>query len=230
MISRPFLMLFSLVLVLSGCITPPQKPIDMDKNAMSPGSGKIGVALADLPKIDTHIYGAGCLLCYGIAASAMEPLTNHAQTLPYESIPDLPSGIVDLLKKKGLDAVVINEKIIVKNLAESDASVPNMAQRDFRPLRKKYSVDRLLLVEVNTLGFLRRYSNYIPVMDPQAYIKGAGFIVNLHSNMYEWYMPIEIQKSADKNWDEPPSFPGLSNAYFQVLELSKDAYTRPFVN
>jgi hypothetical protein len=31
-------------------------------------------------------------------------------------------------------------------------------------------------------------------------------------------------KSAESTWDEAPTFPGLTNAYYQALELAKDAF------
>jgi hypothetical protein len=55
-------------------------------------------------------------------------------------------------------------------------------------------------------------------------------MVNLSNNEYELYVPLLVQKSADGAWDEAPKFPGLTNAYYQVLELSKDAILSPFAN
>jgi hypothetical protein len=43
-------------------------------------------------------------------------------------------------------------------------------------------------------------------------------------------MPVELAKGSDGPWDESPSFPGLTNAYFQVLEMGKDAFLKPFNN
>jgi len=37
-----------------------------------------------------------------------------------------------------------------------------------------------------------------------------------------------MQEGADGAWDEPPNFPGLTNAYFQALELGMEDFLRPF--
>jgi len=113
-------------------------------------------------------------------------------------------------------------------LSDYGTKGPNIAKKDFSALQKKYKVDRLLVIEIASLGFVRTYSAYIPTSDPKGVLQGSGYIVNLNSNTYEWYLPVNISKSADKNWDEPPKFPGLTNAYFQVLELGKDAFLQPF--
>ena len=83
------------------------------------------------------------------------------------------------------------------------------------------------MIDITALGFTRTYSAYIPTSDPKALLRGAGYIVNLNNNTYEWYMPVIITKSADKNWDEPTKFPGLTNAYFHALELGKDRFFEP---
>lgn len=61
-----------------------------------------------------------------------------------------------------------------------------------------------------------------------AVVSGEGYLVNLNSNVLEWYLPINISKGADGNWDEAPKFPGLTNAYFQAIELGKEAIKKPF--
>lgn len=222
--------LIAVSLLLGGCITAPQLPIGLSPDTLSAKSGRVGVAMTVLPKVNTYLPGASCLLCIATAEAANSALTTHAQTLPYEDLPKIKNELADTLRKKGVDAVVISEPIDLEKLGSSDKDGPNMARKDFTPFRTKYSIDKLLLIDITSLGFLRTYSAYFPTSDPKAYQQGAGSMVNLKTNVYEWYMPVSINKSADKNWDEPPKFPGLSNAYFQVLELSKDAYLKPFKN
>jgi hypothetical protein len=59
-------------------------------------------------------------------------------------------------------------------------------------------------------------------------LSGVGYMVNLSRNSYDWYLPVHIQKSADGVWDEPAKYPGLTNAYFQTLELARDSFLKPF--
>lgn len=222
--------LMAVSLLLGGCIAAPQLPIGYTPETLSVKSGRVGVAMTPLPKVNTQFPGASCLLCIAAAEAANASLTTHAQTLPYEDLPKLSSQLADTLRKKGVDAMVIPEPIDTSKLASSDKDGPNIARRDFGPLKTKYTIDKLLLIDITAIGFLRTYSAYFPTSDPKAYLQGVGSLVNLKTNTYEWYMPVNINKSADKSWDEPPNFPGLSNAYFQVLELSKDAYMQPFKN
>lgn len=86
------------------------------------------------------------------------------------------------------------------------------------------------MIDITGLGIHRTYASYIPSSDPRATVTGASYIVNLNNNTYEWYLPLAIMKSSDNKWDEPPKFPGLTNAYFQALEIAKDSIVKPLSN
>jgi hypothetical protein len=219
------------VLAFAGCSTPPQRPVAFNAGSLSaPQGNRIGVAMTPLPKVDTHLPGADCLLCLAAASLANSSLTAHARTLPYEDLPKLKDEVAQLLRKRGAQQVsVIAEDVDVEALPGAKGQGPDLAVKDFSSLQKKYDVDKLLIIDVRTLGFQRYYKAYIPSGDPRALLQGAGYLVNLSNNTYEWYSTVHVSRGAEGKWDEPPKFPGLTNAYFQVIELAKERYTQPFV-
>jgi hypothetical protein len=214
--------------LLGGCATKPQSSVPLSSELLSSKSAKIGVAMTALPKVDTAFPGAGCLLCMAAASLANQSLTAHFQTLPQDDLARLKADMVKALRAKGLDASAIDEPLDLKNLPSLSSSQPNFATKDFSSLKAKYKIDKLLVIEITSLGATRNYSAYIPTSDPKAVVSGTGYIVNLSSNALEWVKYVNIQKSADQKWDEPPKFPGLTNAYFQAIELSRDGFTKPF--
>lgn len=52
-------------------------------------------------------------------------------------------------------------------------------------------------------------------------------MVDVDTNAYHWYLPINLHLSAEGEWKEPPTFPGLTNAYYQVLEKLRDMVLEP---
>ena len=86
----------------------------------------------------------------------------------------------------------------------------------------QYGIDHLLLVETGGMGFERPFSAYVPTAEPRAWVAGSVTMIKLPENRLEWYEPVQIRKSADGAWDEPPSFPGLTSAYYQAIEEFKD--------
>ncbi len=216
--------------LLSGCATVMQEPIQLTANTFGSKGDRIGVAMTSLPKVDTHMPGANCLLCIAAASIANAKLTDHTRTLPYEDLPKLKNDMAELLRKNGANVMVIADSIDIKALPDYSTKGQNIAKKDFSSLKKKYDIDKLAIIDITTLGMRRTYSSYFPTSDPKGVLQGTGYIVNLNNNAYEWYLPVDVTKSADKNWDEPPKFPGLTNAYFQALEIGKDSFLKPFTN
>lgn len=221
--------LATIVILLSGCVTPPQTPIGLTQDTFTSKANRIGVAMTTLPKADTHLPGAGCLLCLAAASLANSTLTTYVQTLPQEDLANLKNEVANVLRKKGMEVTVIADSLNLDSLPEFGTKSPNIALKDFSSLQKKYNIDKLLVIDITMVGMIRTYANYFPTSDPKGVVQGAGYIVNLSNNVYEWYSPVNVQKGADKNWDEPPKFPGLTNAYFQAIETSKDKFMSPLL-
>ena len=217
-----------LAVLISGCNTLSHTPVPIDTASLGSQMGRVGVAMTKLPKVDVSLTGASCLLCMAVASAANSTLTTYAQTLPYDDLPKLKDMLAEQLRKKGSNVIIIDEDIDVKALDNVKSETPNAARKNFSPLQKKYNIDRLTVISIGSLGFVRTYSSYFPTSDPKATIERTGFLVNLATNTYEWFLPVNVTRSADKNWDEPPKFPGLTNAYFQIIELGKDAFLKPF--
>lgn len=214
----------SLVIFLGGCVTPPQQFVQLDLKMLDAKSGKVGVAMAVLPPVDTFFPGANCLLCLAAASAANSTLTTYAQTLPRDDLSKIKDTVADLMRKKGMIITVIEEGINMESLSDVSNPGKNVARKDFSPLRKKYDIDKLVVIDIKALGFIRTYSAYFPTSEPKGYLNGAGYIVNLSNNTYDWYLPVSVSRSPGATWDEPPKFPALTNAYFQVLEMGKDAF------
>jgi hypothetical protein len=215
------------VLLLGACAST-QRSIPLSYDALTAKPTRVGVALANVPPPDTTFPGANCLLCYGAASIANQSLTAFAKTLPSDDLMSLPDDIAQRLRAKGVAATAITERIDLAKLSGIRGAGTNVAKYDFAALGAKYGVEKLIVLEVTTLGFTRSYSMYTPISDPVGAVYGTGYMVDVRSNTYEWYQPIRGTKSADGPWDEPPKYPGLANAYFQAIESSKDQVMQSF--
>ncbi len=213
--------------VLAGCATKPQNPVAMNAAAALKPEVRIGVAMTALPKADTFFPGAGCLLCYAAASVANNSLTGVAHSLPSDELALVKVQMMEAVTKKGGQAVLIDEAVDLKTFPELANWEQNRPRRDFSRLRDKYKIDKLLLIQIDSLGFQRNYSAYIPTSDPRAWVHGAGSLVDLGSQRLEWWQPIDVVKASSGKWDEPPKYPGLTNAYFQAIELTKDRLLNP---
>jgi hypothetical protein len=218
--------------LLAGCAAPVQLPVNLAPDYFAPGKakpGRVGVVMAELPKPDTQFPGAGCLLCIALANGVHSALNTEVQSFSTAELKPLPADLVALLKKRGMDAVLIAEPLKLADLPDLGASDPvNKARKNFAALKAKHQIDRLLVVDFTALGVWRSYSAYVPTAVPRAVLVGSASMVDLSTHALEWYLPLDVSRAADGNWDEPPKFPGLSNAYYQVLETGMDMVRKPF--
>jgi hypothetical protein len=224
---RISLILAIAALILGGCATP-QHPVELVKETLTPQSGKIGIAMGQIPKVDTYFPGVSCLLCLITTSIANAKLTAHAQTLSGEDLLKLKGEISSLLGERGIQAQIIKETIDIQTLPDFKSQETNIARKDFTAFRAKYNIDKLIVIAINGLGFVRTYRGHFPTSDPQGVFEGIGYMVDLASNRYEWYWPVSIIKSAQGEWDEPPQFSNLTNAYFRAMDVGKKIFMQPF--
>ena len=209
---------------LAACQTAPQNPIALTKDKLAAQQGRVAVAMR-VPSTDLYLPGANCLLCIGVAVAANSSLNDYAKTLKSDELVQVRTEVVEMMRKKGIDAVAIDGNLDLDKLPDLEHT-PNMATKDFKPVAKGF--DHIVVINVQQLGFVRTYSGYIPTSDAKATVEGFVFMVDLKTNAYEWFDHLDITRSADGKWDEGPAYPGLTNAYFQAIEQAKDRIKAPF--
>ncbi len=209
---------------LAACETVPQGRIELTKDVLAAQKGRVGVAIS-APEPGLYLPGAACLLCIGAAKIANSSLNEYATTLKADEMLAVRTEIVELMRKKGIDATAINGQLELDKLPDRTLAT-NMASKDYSSVGKGF--DHLVVINVQQLGFVRTYSSYIPTSDPKATVGAFVFMVNLKTNAYEWWEHVQITRSAEGAWNEKPAFPGLTNAYFQAIEQAKDQIKSPF--
>lgn len=218
--------LLPLIILLSGCATKPQPPISLAGDYFATRSDRIGVAMSEIPKPDTSFPGTSCLLCIASAAVANSSMTSAVQGWPTEDLKPLKAELVDALKARGQQAVPIDEPLNMGGIPDRKDAEPGFARKDYSSLKTGSNVDRLLVVNLRALGAWRNYSAYVPTGAPRAVFQAEAYIVDLATHKLDWYESFDLTRMAEGSWDEPPKFPGLTNAHFQVMEEGKDAIKR----
>lgn len=208
--------------VLTGCGATPPPVISLQSNFFSEQSiktNKVGVHLI-VPTPNTHFYGANCLLCIATVSVANSSLTDHIRTLSKDDMADIGDKIVAALVKKGMDAKLLESMPPFKDL-EKFKNDNNYARKDFRGFKEQYDVDKLIVIDITRLGVYRTYANYFPTSDPLGSVAGSIYMIDLETNRYEMYKTIVNNIATDGDWDEPPTFPGVTNSYYQAIENAK---------
>lgn len=213
--------------LLVACGTVPQQPVALKDGALATRTDRIGVAMTKIPKPDTLFPGANCLLCLGVASAANKSMTDAVNKWTTDELASLAPELVGMLKGRGLQVVQLDAPLEVDKLPAAKVSAPGLADRDYSSLKAAAGIDRLLVVKWTATGVWRNYASYVPTGAPRAVVVGTASLVNLADNKLEWYAPIQVERNAEGEWDEPPKFSGLNNAFYQAIELAKDQVKKP---
>jgi len=172
--------------------------------------------------------GADCLLCIAAAALNHTDLRAHVGKLPLEDLPKLKQMLAEKLARRGIKVKVIDEPLKIGDIPKVSTEDDLRAKRDFTVFAKRNEVDRVLVLDLRQIGVERNYQVYVPVAPPRAVVRGEAYLVNTSNGQYEWFHKIDVVRTPSGEWSEPPQFPGLTNAYFEALEVAKDELLKPF--
>lgn len=213
------IVLLSVAVILAACGSTPQPTVSLPSNTVKADQLNVGfVYIGPQEKATTHINGAACLLCYAVASGLTSSLDTHLENNIAE---DELDGIRGLVRDKysALYASVtdLTLPMEIKKLKKFKGGI-GFAQRDFSALKEQLGVDVLVILDISEHGAFRSFSNYIPNGDPQGYVNGLLYAVDLQDNRYIQYQSLRTTVQPPGDWDEPPTFPGVTTSYFQAVE------------
>ncbi|UTM58488.1 hypothetical protein L4174_006510 [Photobacterium sp. CCB-ST2H9] len=215
------IVIFCFALFLSACAVTPQPAVQLDKNLLSKDM-KIGVVyIQPADKPTTHIFGASCLLCYGVASALTSDLDTHLEsTLTNEELDKIKDLVLSEYASNSNQVKLVDLGMNIEDLKDSDKGL-GYAQKDFTNLKQTMNLDVLVVLQISQHGAYRSFSNYFPNTDPQGYVRGLLYAVDLNTNAYVQYLEINEKVQPKGNWDEPMSFPSVTMSYYQAVENVK---------
>lgn len=220
--------LTAVAVFLTGCGSTPQPTVKIDRQYMTNNKTKIGVYIEASDKATTHIYGASCLLCYGVASAANSSLSSHLESLPISDVKNLQSVVIDKLKMQG------NEVQVIESLPTPLGKLPKykgelgFARKDYRALKGALNIDTLIVINITAHGAYRTYNSYVPTSDPIGSLSGKVYTIDLDTNKYVQYQVLDVKVNVPGEWDEPPTFPGVTGSYYEAVERGKERIGKMF--
>jgi hypothetical protein len=210
--------------LLTGCATVKQESIKLNSDSM-PMNSKIGILVSYPTVMELNFPGADCLLCLGVAIAAHGELRDHAKTLTVNDMSELQSRIERRLRSKGYSSVVMRGMPKIDDLPKNPKSGAGFSQKDLSSFGKE-GVTHVFVLHVKDMGLRRNYQEYFPAGEPKARIFADVYIASVSDGRYQYFKEYDLNKASVQPWDAPPKFPGLTNAYYGLIEEFKDLLTR----
>ncbi|WP_087016931.1 hypothetical protein [Thaumasiovibrio subtropicus] len=213
----------AVITLLSACqSTPIQPTINLDTNELLDSKSKVGIIyLPPIHEATTHIEGASCLLCYGVAAALTASLDTHLEsTIGDDELLNIKQLIIDGYEERFDHVEITKLPVLFADLEDFKGGL-GFAPHDFSLLKEELGLDYLVVYEVYRHGAYRSFSNYFPNGDPLGHISGRVYSVNLNNNAYLQYLEFDEKVQPAGNWDEPSDFPSVTTSYYQAIENAK---------
>lgn len=211
-------------IILTACSgTPPQTNVALNSNIFNKSNLKVGFVYIDSSeKATTHIFGASCLLCYGVASTLTATLDTHLEkTINKDELINIKDIVLSEYSSHSSSISSIDLPTPIDKLKRFKGEL-GFAKKDFRELKESLDIDLLVVLNIYGHGAYRSFSSYIPNGDPQGYISGLLYSVDLNTNAYIQYLEIDEKIQPVGEWDEPTNdFPSVTTAYYQAIENAK---------
>lgn len=211
------------LLTLTGCSVAPQQPdLALNTDILSQQETKIGIHFVEPEdKATTHIWGANCLLCYGVASALTQGLDDHLeQEISTEELDNIKELVLAKYSARFPNVKMVELSTPVKELKDFKEQL-GFAKKDFTVVKGEHDIDVLVIMHVRGYGAFRSFSNYIPNGDPQGYLAGWLYSVDLNTNAYIQYLSLDEKVQPSGVWDQPPKYPSVTTAYYQAVENVK---------
>jgi len=219
-----FALFLACVVALAGCGGSKQYRVKAQDEIWTEKEDVIGVVLTAPDKFGFYAEGTATNLDITIINGLMRKLRAHLASLDTAEVFALDKRAQEKLKEHDLRVVRHEGKIDfddLKNFTPPDKEV-EYSLTDLRPLKEEYGYDKILLINFTDykFGISRPYDGFTATGDPYASLVGIAQIVDLESNRLLWYYVFDISKFVEGDWDQPPEYPGLTQAiYDAVAEL-----------
>lgn len=212
-----------LIAALSACGSTPQSTVALQSNKLASPDIKVGyVYYLPQKSATTHIYGAACLLCYGVAATLTATLDTHIEsTFGTDELENIQKLVMSEYQEKAARVEYVTLPTPINKLKKFKGEL-GFAKKDFRPLKSELDVDVVVVLNIWAHGAHRTFANYIPTSDPKGFIGGLLYAVDTTTNEYLQYLELTEIVQPEGEWDEPKDFPSVTTSYYQAAENVKE--------
>ncbi len=204
------------VLTLSGCVTIPPT-MALSDTFWTEKDKTVAIVIEKLPQADYMTLGQQGLLDLAINEGANSELNDYLHQLDMQEFLLIGEEFRSFIEAQGVSVVSVKTDYVLPELNPLEGG-KGFALKNFKPLRDDLGADRLLLISVPHAGVVRQYYGFIATGAPMADFFAKGIVVDLDTNRVLWRARFDTKLAIAEPWDEPPSFPNVTSAFYKAME------------
>ncbi|HZP13663.1 MAG TPA: hypothetical protein VFB36_14690 [Nevskiaceae bacterium] len=177
----------------------------------------VGVAMMPLPAAAAYKEGSQGLLDIAINSAMASDLDSHLSRLDVTGIDQAGDQIIGKLESRGVRAQRISEAIDPERFPKSGGDGKHTAERNYDVLATRYGVQRLVLIQLASVGTTRHYFGFVPTSSPKGYARATAQMIDLRTGELLWSAASVRRQDVADEWDQPPAFPNVDRAIADTL-------------
>jgi len=192
-------------LLLAGCAS--EKNIKLNESFWQ-NKPKVAIAAIKPAKPGMTMQGSQGLLDYAINSAMTKQLDTHLSRTDLTWYYSLPHDLAHKLKERKVPVALLG-----RDMNDDAKYIANLAHA--------HQADDILVIKLQAVGVVRRYSGFIPTSSPEAYTVLKGELINTSTNTVKWRHLAEVKLPVQGEWDQPPSYPNLTQAVKLAIATSR---------
>ncbi|MHB1222263.1 MAG: putative periplasmic lipoprotein [Gammaproteobacteria bacterium] len=202
---RYFLIILG-TLFLSGCAA--EKNIQLSDAFWQQKQNKIAVAGVKPAKPGVIKVGSQGLLDMAINSAMTHKLDTHLSKTDLSWYYSLPNDMASKLKQRHVAVIVAGSGMEVD---EKRTAI----------IATEHHVNDVLVMRLQAVGVIRRYSGFIPIGAPEAYCVLKGELIDSTTKEVKWRHLAEVKLPVNGEWDQPPTFPNVTSTVREAITASR---------
>lgn len=195
---------------MTGCAT--QKNMELSDNFWQQKNQKIVVAKSKAPKPEVMQVGNQGLIDYAINTQMAKPINERLEKVDTSWYPALQRAFTQKLAAHGMQPSIYPTDLNIKKLPSSNKDINKYAATDYSTVIAPVNANTFLIIQLDSLGAIRKYSGFIPTGAPEAHCSITGELVDTKDQHLLWRYKADVTIPVQGEWDQPPAYTNLNNA------------------
>lgn len=221
------LVLAPLVAILAACQTP---NVPLKQDFWKDHQQKVRVARGKRIRADEYRVGQQGLLDMAINSAVSNKFVNYLHRYDLSNFDALDITYTQRLQSRGINAKRFATRVDRRHLDRwpERQKTKETAEKDYTVYARQIGPNKLLVLQLDTVGAMRNYYGFIPLGAPSAMCNATGTLVDLKNNNVLWRHHVKEKVDVDGHWDQPPNYPNFTRALDTAIAQCKSELLEDF--
>jgi hypothetical protein len=193
-------------ILLSSCAA--EKGVQLNETFWQQKQHKVAIVPVKPAKPGVTMVGSQGLVDLAINSAMTNQLDAQLRKTDLTWYHSLSNQIAAQLKQRHIPATVANTEM-------------NLNNQRLASISAQHHTNEVLVMKLQAVGVIRRYTGFIPAGAPEAYCVLKGELIDTTTKQVKWRHLAEVKLPIQGKWDQPPTYPNVTSAVKEAIGTSQ---------